>query len=189
MKKLLFIALGFAILSCNKQEGPSGLKTAYVDTEKLMKEHQQAIDIENKYKVKSEEMGRELDTEAKQFQSDYENALRQAQAKGPQWAQQKAAELQQREQQLNIKQQSMYQEIQTASNAELDSLVKEIKLYIKDYGKKNNYDYVYGTGLTSPSILYAKDSYDVTDEILKTLNDKYKPTEATKPVEKEEVKK
>lgn len=173
MKKLLFIALGFAILSCNKQEGTSGLKTAYVDTEKLMKEHQQAIDIENKYKVKSEEMGRELETEAKQFQADYESALRQAQAKGPQWAQQKAAELQEREQRLNIKQQSMYKEIQDASNGELDSLVNDIKLYIKDYGKKNGYDYVYGTGLTSPSILYAKDSYDITDELVKQLNDKY----------------
>ncbi|WP_338376153.1 OmpH family outer membrane protein [uncultured Flavobacterium sp.] len=189
MKKLLFIALGFAILSCNKQEGTTGLKTAYVDTEKLMKEHQQAIDIENKYKVKSQEMGRELDAEAKQFQADYESALRQAQAKGPQWAQQKAAELQEREQRLNIKQQSMYKEIQDASNGELDSLVKDIKLYIKDYGKKNGYDYVYGTGLSTPSILYAKDSYDITDELVKLLNDKYKPTEDTKTVEKEEVKK
>lgn len=189
MKKLLFVALGFAILSCNKQETPTGLKTAYVDTEKLMKEHQHAIDIENKYKVKSEEMGRELDAEAKQFQSDYQNALQQAQAKGPQWAQQKAAELQQREQKLNIKQQSMYQEIQNSSNAELDSLVKDIKLYIKDYGKKNKYDYVYGTGLTSPSILYAKDSYDITDEIVKTLNENYKSTEVTKDADKEAVKK
>lgn len=189
MKKLLFIALGIAIVSCNKQETTASFKTAYVDTEKLMKEHQHAIDIENKYKMKSEEMGRELETEAKQFQADYESALRQAQAKGPQWAQQKAAELQQREQKLNIKQQSMYEEIQNASNGELDSLVKDIKLYIKDYGKKNNYDYVYGTGLTTPSILYAKDSYDITDELIKLLNEKYNLSSKDKSTEKEEVKK
>ena len=189
MKKLLFIALGIAIVSCNKQETTASFKTAYVDTEKLMKENQHAIDIENKYKMKSEEMGRELETEAKQFQADYESALRQAQAKGPQWAQQKAAELQQREQKLNIKQQSMYEEIQNASNGELDSLVKDIKLYIKDYGKKNNYDYVYGTGLTTPSILYAKDSYDITDELIKLLNEKYNLSSKDKSTEKEEVKK
>lgn len=188
MKKLLFIALGLVILSCNKQEENKGLKTAYVDTDKLMEKYQKAIDIESKYKIKSEEMGRELETEAKKFQADYESASRQAQAKGPQWAQQKGMELQQREQELNIKQQSMLKEIQTASGTEMDSLVTEMKTFIKEYGKKNNYDYVYGTGSVA-TVLYAKDSYDITEELLKLLNESYKPSNDTKVIENKEDKK
>jgi outer membrane protein len=188
MKKLFFIAFGLVILSCNKQEGDKAFKTAYVDTDKLMEKYQKAIDIESKYKIKSEEMGRELDTEAKQFQADYESASRQAQTKGPQWAQQKGMELQQREQQLNIKQQAMLKEIQTASGTEMDSLVSEMKTYIKEYGKKNNYDYVYGTGAVA-TVLYAKDSYDITDELIKELNESYKPAETTKATESKEEKK
>jgi outer membrane protein len=188
MKKLLFIALGFALLSCNKQESAESFKTAYVDTDILVEKYQKAIDLENKYKVKSEEMGRELDTEAKQFQSDYESASKQAQVKGPQWAQQKGMEMQQREQQLNMKQQSMLQEIQTASGTEMDSLVSEIKLFIKDYGKKKNYDYVYGTGNVA-TVLYAKDSYDITDELVTLLNESYKSNDVAKTVEKKEDKK
>ena len=188
MKKLLFIALGFAILSCNKQETTSDLKTAYVDTDKLVEKYQKAIDLENKYKVRSEEMARELETEAKKFQSDYAYAQQQAAAKGPQWAQQQAMELQKREQELNVKQQSMYQELQKASGTEMDSLVSEIKDFLKEYGKKQGFDYLYGTG-SSATILYAKDQYDLTEELTKLLNESYKPNEATKTTEKEEVKK
>lgn len=187
MKKLFFIALGLVILSCNKQEENKAFKTAYVDTDKLMEKYQKAIDIESKYKIKSEEMGRELDTEARKFQADYESASRQAQTKGPQWAQQKGMELQQREQELNIKQQSMLKEIQTASGTEMDSLVSEMKTFIKDYGKKKEYDYVYGTGAVA-TILYAKDSYDITDELIKALNESYKPAENSKPIENKEDK-
>ena len=45
--------------------------------------------------------------------------------------------------------------------------------FIKDYGKEKGYDYIYGTG-EAVSILYAQDKYDITNEIVKSLNDKYK---------------
>lgn len=188
MKKLVFIALGLAMLSCNNQEAKEGLKTAYVDTDKLVEKYQKAIDLENKYKVKSEEMGRELETEAKKFQQDYAYAEQQAPSKGPQWAQQKGMELQKREQELNVKQQSMYQELQKASGTEMDSLVSEIKVFLKEYGKKEGYDYLYGTG-SAATVLYAKDQYDLTEKLTKLLNESYKPNEASKTSEKEEVKK
>jgi outer membrane protein len=187
MRKLLFIALGLAIVSCSKQVESTGLKTAYVDTDKLVEKYQKAIDLEEKYKVKSEEMGRELEAEAKQFQADYQNATRLAQSKGPQWAQEKGLELQQREQQLSIKQQAMYKEIQEASGGEMDSLVKEIKTFIKDYGKKQGYDYVYGTGNIA-TVLYAKDNYDITEELTKLLNKSYTPNKEAKTTENKEVK-
>ena len=183
MKKLVCIALGLAILSCNKQEEKQSFKTAYVDTDKLMEKYQKAIDLEKKYKVKSEEMGRELDAEAKRFQADYQAASREAQIKGPQWAQQKATELQQREQSINNKQQAMLKEIQNASGVEMDTLVSEMKKFIKEYSKKKNYDYVYGTGAVA-TILYAKESYDITDELVKLLNESYNLNKDTKSTEK-----
>ena len=39
-------------------------------------------------------------------------------------------------------------------------------------GKEKGYDYIYGTG-EAVSILYAKDQYDITKDIIKLLNDKY----------------
>lgn len=172
-KSLLIVALAILIVSCNKAADVKEVKTAYVDTSKLLEEYTEAKDIEAKYKAKSDEMGRELEAEVNRFKSEAANFQKNAQANGQAWAQQKGAELQKREQQLSYAQQAMIQQLQQESGAEMDTLVKSVKKYIKDYGKKEGYAYIYGTG-EAVSILYAEDKYDITDELVKLLNDKYK---------------
>ena len=85
----------------------------------------------------------------------------------------KGAELQKREQQLSYAQQAILEQLQQESGTEMDSLVSNVKKFIKDYGKEKGYDYIYGTG-EAVSILYAQEKYDITNEIVKSLNDKYK---------------
>jgi len=172
-KSLLIVALAISIVSCNKATDVKEVKTAYVDTSKLLEEYTEAKDIEAKYKAKSDEMGRELEAEVNRFKSEAANFQKNAQANGQAWAQQKGAELQKREQQLSYAQQAMIQQLQQESGTEMDTLVKSVKKYIKDYGKKEGYAYIYGTG-EAVSILYAEDKYDITDELIKLLNDKYK---------------
>jgi outer membrane protein len=48
-----------------------------------------------------------------------------------------------------------------------------VKKFIKTYGKEKGYAYIYGTG-EAATILYAEDKYDITKDIIKLLNDKYK---------------
>jgi len=189
-KSLLIVALAISIVSCNKAADVKEVKTAYVDTSKLLEEYTEAKDIEAKYKAKSDEMGRELEAEVNRFKSEAANFQKNAQANGQAWAQQKGAELQKREQQLSYAQQAMIQQLQQESGTEMDTLVKSVKKYIKDYGKKEGYAYIYGTG-EAVSILYAEDKYDITDELIKLLNDKYKSSgkSADKTDIKEEAKK
>lgn len=61
-----------------------------------------------------------------------------------------------------------------------------LKKFIKSYGKEKGYAYIYGTG-DAASILYAEDKFDITKEIIKALNDKYKT--AAKTEEKVPAKK
>ena len=157
----------------NKVSDPKETKTAYVDTSKLLEESTQAKDIEAKYKDKSKVMGGQLDAEVTRFKSEAADFKKNAAANGQAWAQQKGSELQQREQQLNYAQQAMLQQLQQESGVEMDTLVKTYKKIIKEYGKEKGYDYIYGTG-EAASILYAKDSYDITKEVIKLVNDKYK---------------
>jgi outer membrane protein len=185
-KSILIVALALAIISCNKQVDSASFKTAYVDTSKLMIDYTEAKDIEAKYKAKSEEMGRELEVEAARFKSEASNFEKNAQVNGQAWAQQKGAELQRREQQLQYAQQAILQQLQQESGVEMDSLVSNVKKFIKDYGKEKGYDYIYGTG-DAVSILFAKDQYDITKDITKLLNDKYKAAakkETAVPVKK-----
>lgn len=62
-KSILIIALALAVVSCNKSAEVKEIKTAYVDTSKLLEESTEAKDIEAKYKAKSQEMGKELEAE------------------------------------------------------------------------------------------------------------------------------
>lgn len=187
-KSLLILGLAITLFSCNNTDtaATAEFKTAYVDTAKLLEEYQEAKDIESKYKIKSEEMGRELEGKAQQWKLDAASFQKEAQAKGPQWAQLRGQELQKREQEIAYMQQAMMQQLQQESGAEMDSLVKKIKNHIKDFGKKKGYEYIYGTG-DAASVLYAKEGYDITDEILKELNGKYKGADKKEDAKEEPV--
>ena len=177
-KSLVLIAIAFSIISCNKTAKVASTKTAFVDTSKLMSEYTEAKDIEAKYKAKSQEMGKELEAEIARFKTEAASFQKNAQINGQAWAQQKGAELQKREQQLQYAEQAMGQQLQQESGVEIDSVVSNVKKFIKSYGKEKGYAYIYGTG-EAATILYAEDKYDITKEIIKLLNDKY--NSASKP--------
>jgi outer membrane protein len=186
MKKIVvIIALAISIASCNKPAAEvKEVKTAYVDTSVLMKEYTEAKDIEAKYKAKAEEKGRQLEAEINRFKQEASNFQAQAQANGQAWAQQKGAELQKREQQLAYAQQALSQQLQQEGGTEMDSVIVGVKKFIKTYGKEKGYAYIYGTSDSNATILYAEDKTDITKEIVKLLNEKYKA-----PATKEEAKK
>ena len=181
-KTLILFAAALTLVACNEQQEKNipatkiskEFKTAYIDTDELMKESIEAKDIKNKYKAKSKQMEARLTAEINSFKNEAANFRQNAMANGQAWAQQKGAELQKREQELGYKQQSMMQELQEESGTELDTLIKNYRKLIKDYGKEKGFDYIYGTGETSNTVLYAKDSYDITNEIIKSINDNYK---------------
>ena len=50
----------------------------------------------------------------------------------------------------------------------------------KNYGKKEKFDYIFTTSDDMPTVIYAKDSYDLTKAVLTQLNDEYKKTKEKK---------
>ena len=175
-KSILVFGLILALASCEKAAEQKDFKTAYVDTSNLLEEYTEAKDIEAKYKSKGEEMGKQLEAEVARFRSEASSFQKNAQTYGPQWAQQKGAELQKKEQELSYAQQAILRQLQEESGKEMDSLVKDVKKFIKDYGKEKGYNYIYGTG-DAASVLYAKEEYDITKEIIELINKKYKSSD------------
>ncbi|MDO4728720.1 MAG: OmpH family outer membrane protein [Bacteroidota bacterium] len=193
MKKIIF-ASAFLILlaSCNKSTTATGAATTeqstnnivYLDSSKLLKEYKEAQDIEAKYKAKSEQMSKDFESKLNKFKADVEFFQKNAQSKGMQWAQQTGAALEEREQRLAYAQQSMVQQLQSESGAEMDSLVKQIKDFIKEFGKEKGYSYILSTSDVASTVLYAKDGQEITDELIKLLNEKYQ----NKLANKDEIK-
>src|SRR5690606_39416166 len=100
MKKIILAAVAIiGLVSCNnpqQQTEKSQEATAYVDTSRLLKEYQQAKDIEAKYKAKEDQMSKELETELTKLEAEIEYVKKNAQSKGMEWFQQNAAALQEK---------------------------------------------------------------------------------------------
>lgn len=201
MKKMMMLAVvAISVMACNKETTATtnvgktnstteGFKTAYIDTEELMKEYQEFKDFEVKFKTMSDKMKNELDSDAKRFQNDVVDLQKNAQSKGMEWAQKRQAELERRQQTLAEKEQNFMKKFQDESAVERDSMVSKMKTFIKDYGKEQGYDYIYGTG-DAASVLYGKEEYNLTKEILTLLHKQYEEKTGKKvEVKKEEVKK
>jgi len=172
-KSIVIFAMAIALASCNKTTESKEFKTAYVDLVKLIDESIEAKDIEAKYKAKAAEMDSKLNAEGAKLESEYNSFKQNAMANGQAWAQKKAAELQQKEQELRYAQQALSQQLQGGSGTEMDSLFIRYKKVFNDYGKDKGYDYIFGDN-KGEHVLYAKDSYNVTKDIIKIVNDKYK---------------
>ncbi|OYQ44286.1 hypothetical protein CHU92_02620 [Flavobacterium cyanobacteriorum] len=187
-KSLLLFGFALALLSCNKEQAAGGkeFKTAYVDTYKLLEESEEMKDFTNKAKVKEGELSRELQQKAKELQLDAASFESEARVKGMQWAQLKQQELQKRQRDLGIMQETFREEFDKEFGVKRDTIVSQMRKFIKDYGKKNGYDYIYGTG-EAATVLYAREGYDITKKLIKELNEKYK-AQASKeePAKKEE---
>lgn len=177
--------MAMAIVSCNKTTDAKDFKTAYIDTDKLLEASTEAKDIKAKYEEIAGEKDSRIKVEVDKLEAEKNAFQANAQKNGQAWAQQKYGELQQREQQIQYAQQAVIQQLQGQHGAEMDSLITKYRKIFKDYGKDKGYDYVFGTG-EAATVLYAKDQYDITKELIKLVNDKYKAEDkkADKPSDK-----
>jgi len=164
MKKLIMVVLVAAgLTSCNEQ------KTAYVDTTKLIQEYKEMKDVEQEFTSKSDKVKVQLDSLAQSFQAEVK--VYQENMAGMSAAVRKETEdgLMQKQQAIQQQQQMMGNQLRQESDVVIDSIVTKVKDYVKDYGKKNNYTYIFGSN-ESANIMYAKEGLDITEEILEKLN-------------------
>ena len=81
-------------------------------------------------------------------------------------------ELQQKEQVLSQRVQFEQQQIAQESQTLNDSIINRVKAFVQDYGKSNNYNFILGSN-EAGSVLYGEEASDLTQEILKALNENY----------------
>lgn len=165
---MLFV-FAFLLVACQQE------KTAFVETEKLLKEYQGAKDLETQISKRRDSVQSGL----QQIETQFRVLVQDYQEKAPKMS---TAQREQKEQELMV-QQSQLQELrqkegqsfQAYSSEKMDTLVSNIKKFVADYAKKNGYTYIFGSNATTENILYGEPSKDLTEEILKALNDAYKP--------------
>jgi outer membrane protein len=164
---IVAIIMTVALVSC-KQE-----KIGYVDNVKLMDEYKEKIDVEADFKVKVDALTKKRDSISQAFQLEAQAFQEKAQKLSQQKAQEEYGQMQQKGQFIGQQLQQEDQQLQAAGQTQMDSIVSKVKREVKAYGKANNFTYILGGG-DGGSVLYGTDANDLTDEIVKILNDKYK---------------
>lgn len=167
MKNIIVIFAIVLLASCQQE------KIGYIDNVKLMDEYQQKIDVESKFKVKADALAKKRDSISQAFQMEAQAFQTKAQSMSQSKAQEEYAAMQQKGQIIGQQLQQQDQQLQMEGQTEMDSIVSKVKEEIKAYGKKNGYSYILGGG-DGGSVLYGTEANDLTDEIVKILNDKYK---------------
>jgi outer membrane protein len=53
---------------------------------------------------------------------------------------------------------------------------------LTEFNRERNYEIIF-SNISTSTLIYAKDKYDITDEVVQFLNNKYGPATATTPTE------
>lgn len=169
MKNIFLLALAIvSLVSCE-----SNLKTGFVDNGELINKYQEKIDIEAKFKTKVETFQKRTDSTGQAFQKEAQAFQEKAKTMTDAQAQQQYQVLGQKQQMLQQRIQMEEKQIQEQSQTEIDSLISKVKGYVKDYGKKNGYTYIFGSN-DAGSVMYGTESNDLTKTVLDALNSEYK---------------
>ena len=175
MKKIALVIFGAAILtSCNQNQE----KTAYVDNTVLIQDFKEMKETETRFNKRSEKLQKSLDSVARAFQAEVQDYQSQSASMSDAQRQEKEQQLMQKQQMLSRQQQMQSGQLREESDKIIDSLITKVKDFVGDYGKENGYTYIFGSN-ESANIMYAKEGKDITDEVLKALNEEYAGTETT----------
>nr|WP_321221311.1 OmpH family outer membrane protein [uncultured Psychroserpens sp.] len=173
MKKIVAVlSLVLLLASCQEQK-----KMAFVNRSEVINDYQEKIDIEAKFKDREDNFNKKSDSIGKAFQLEYQQfqmaASKMSQAKQQEQGQAFNQKSQVLQQQLQFEQ----QQLQQAFSKEMDSVMSTMKTYVENYGKTNGYSFIFGTSDLTSTVMYGEEVSDISDEILKGLNDAYKKEE------------
>lgn len=200
MKKLYMMALCLAMVgmtSCNnkaqeseaaaeKPQEETGLKIAYVEIDTLMSQYQFCKDYTELASIEGENIQRTLtgkqrtlEQHAAAMQKKYESNGFTSQEELTR-AQQSLQAEQQALQELSERLYASFQEEQDKYNVEMRDSVQS---FLKQYNKNKKYDIILAKA--GDNMLLANPKFDITNEVLKGLNKRYK----IKPEVAEKIKK
>lgn len=161
----------------NEVKSGSTMKIAYVEIDTLLTKYYFWNDL-NEMMLKKEEniratlnqRGRQLEKEAQEFQRKLQNNAFLSRER----AEQENARLVKKQKELQDLQKRLTSELATENQRNSIQLRDSINSFLKEYNKGKGYDLIISnTGFDN--LLYANESFNITNEIVKGLNARYIP--------------
>ena len=125
----------------------------------------------------------ELEGEQKAIETEWQNGYRNLEnrkneflKRGNSITQQEAekfqGELMQQQQQVDGKKQALTQKLSEKSYKFMDDIQTKLKSFLKEYNKEGTYQYILTTGTGLDYMLYKDSSFNITNDVIKGMNDK-----------------
>lgn len=146
----------------------------YVNSDSLQKHYEYFTDVKKKLDDKNTVRQQQFESKGKAFQQEVANAQRAAQGMTQEQQQQLSLSLQKKQQDLGMLQQNLAGQAAKEEQEETEKLYGKITEYLKKYANEHGYKMVISYSKGNSAILYADESLDVTNDVLKGLNEEYK---------------
>lgn len=174
MKKII---LGLAVLisgaSCQEQQ-----KIAFIDNGDVINDYQMKIDIEAKFENQNVDFTKQRDSIAQMYQTEMQSIQQRLAQMSPQQQQQESQAFSQKWQPIQQQMQMQQQQMEQMFNTEMDSVISKMNKFVEGYGKDNGYTLVLGKNQAG-SVVYGDETIDITEEIIKAINEEYNAKDAS----------
>lgn len=161
----------------SKEQIKSGkLPVAYVNVDSLLSNYQFAKDANESLIRKQEDSRYNINTKARQLQvemGEFQKKLEANAFLSRERAEQEQARLVRRQQELQELDGKLSQQIMQVQQKMSEQLRDTINAFLKEYNKDKKYEMIF-SNTSSDNILYADKGYDITAEITKLLNERFK---------------
>jgi outer membrane protein len=179
---LILLTVAIAFLSCKENAGLTAgnakqttSRIVYVNTDTLLNNYLYYKDVVKEFENKRFALENDLQKRSASFQNEVALFQRRVQAGGMSEDQAKGTQavLQKKEQDIMQFRDNAAGNLQGDQAKKTEELLNNITVYLKKYNKADKFDMVIGYS-KGGGVLYAKEDLDITQEVLKGLNDEYK---------------
>lgn len=150
----------------------SSSELVYVDVNKLIEGYSRTKVAKAEFEKKATKMKGNIDSLVTNWQKELQVYEKERASLSPKELQLKQELLSNKQQQINGYQEAIQKQIQEEDKKTTQTVINDINDYIKEFGKRKGYKIIFGAS-GGGNIMYADESSDLTEEVLKGLNAEY----------------
>jgi outer membrane protein len=151
-------------------------KIGFIDNTEVVNNYHKKKMFETRFQVKIDRFNKKADSLQKAIQMEAQLWQSRATQMNQSKAEEEYQALVQKKQMQDYQLSNEEKALQTEGQQQIDSLIKEVKAFVKDYGKTNGYTFILGAN-DAGSVMYGADTVDLTEAILDALNKSHSPEE------------
>lgn len=148
-------------------------KIAYIDSGKLLIAFSESAKIQNELKTEDEKWQADLKKLQDSLKVSIDDMSKEYDNATPARKKELQDNLSARNQQINNFRQANIRKMDEMRQKKMSGVVEKINIFVAEYGKKNHYSVILGTG-PGGNIIFGNQAYDITDEVAAGLNERYK---------------